>query len=289
MGDTLRGVRINLETDALTTAGALQKVAWRLLPSEESWNTLQEEEEETRLDETTVTIEQIRGILVTVQYERNTYTGILLRKEVENDEDGFQHFPLLLTKMPGSLRETFLGFLTSTFDTRILSLHLPRNGVVDAFEKYLEDICLTEDGDEMDYSERSRSLRGIIREAEIFVGFDLPGGSGALKTIEIHLMREDLPRLLARGKQLRVQGNSQPFMEALTTYVKGHLALDLKHERVRIVKIACGAFVLGVEGKVKLSVPIGGDESESQQLRATRGLVDGLVRIAAGGTLEDVH
>lgn len=283
-------MRINLETDALTTAGALQKVTWRLLPTEESWNTPQEEgeEEETRLDETTVTIEQSRGILVTVEYEKNTYTGILLRKVGEEDEDGFQHFPLLLTKMPGSLRETFLGFLSSTFDTRVSSLHLPRSGVMDAFEKYLEDVCVTEDGDEMEYSGRSRSLRGIIKEAEVFVGFDLPGGSAALKIIEIHLMREDLPRLLARGKQLRVQGSSLPFMEALTTYVKGHLALDLKHERVRIVRIACGAFVLGAEGKVKFSSPLGGDDLGSQQLRATRGLVDGLVQIAAGEMSGDV-
>ena len=278
-------MRVGLETDALTTAGLLQKVTWRLLPGEEAWNALIEEDE-TRLDETTTTIEQSRGILVTIEYERNTYTGILLQKEGgEERKDGFQHFPLLLTKMPGSLRETFLGFLCTTFDTRTSTLNLPRNGVVDAFEKYLSDISVTEDGDEMEYAERSRSLRGIIQDAEIFVGFDLP--SGALKTIVIHLMREDLPRLLARGDQLASQGSSTPFMEALATYVKGHMALDLKHERVKIVRISSGAFVLGAEGKMKLSTPAG-DELGSHQLRATRGLVDGLVRIASGGMLGDV-
>lgn len=43
----------------------------------------------------------------------------------------------------------------------------------------------------------------------------------------------------------------QPFMESLAQYVRSHLALDLFHPAVRIVKIACGGFVMS-EGRIKI-------------------------------------
>jgi len=47
-------------------------------------------------------------------------------------------------------------------------------------------------------------------------------------------------------------------MTALRRYVDGHLALDMRHERVRIVKVACAGFVLGgAEGRLKVLAPPG--------------------------------
>jgi len=142
-------------------------------------------------------------------------------------------------------------------------------------------VCLDDDGKELDYADRIRTLRNVVKEAEFFVGFNIPLHSAALKILEIHIMREDVPRFLTRGKSTP-QGDSEasPFLQALSTYAQDHLALDLKHEQVRITRIACGGFVLGMEGKVKLGEPIA-SELRKQQARATETLVDGLVEIAA--------
>jgi hypothetical protein len=56
------------------------------------------------------------------------------------------------------------------------------------------------------------------------------------------------------------------------------------HERVSILRIACGPFVLGAEGRVKLTTPSAMD-AESVQRRATSRLVNGLVEIAKGGKM----
>lgn len=47
------------------------------------------------------------------------------------------------------------------------------------------------------------------------------------------------------------QQQQQPFMEALAQYMRSHLALDLFHPAVRIVKVACGGFVMS-EGRIKI-------------------------------------
>lgn len=47
------------------------------------------------------------------------------------------------------------------------------------------------------------------------------------------------------------QQQQQPFVEALAQYVRSHLALDLFHPAVRIMKIACGGFVMS-EGRIKI-------------------------------------
>lgn len=284
MGDVLRGVRVGLENDGITVAGTLKNVTWRLLPDEESWQALQADAT-TRFDETTVTIESSRGMCITIDYERYSYTAILLKSGEEREQDGFQHFPLLLTRMPGSLKEVLVEYLETTFDSRVSSLNLPSQTITHIFEKYLSDVCIGEDGEELDSAERIRALRNIVKETEIFIGFKLASNSGALNSFEIHLAREDIPRLLTKGKSLQHERpDKSPFMLALTTYVQGHLALDLKHEKVRITRIACGAFVLGAEGKVKITEPTGG-ELQHQHFQATQELIEGLVQLATKNPL----
>jgi hypothetical protein len=279
VGDVLRGVRVGVENDALTAAGALKIVSWRLLPPEDAWNVPQSEEE-TRLEDTTGTIDASRGILVIIEYERNTYTAILL-KEDNSVQDNFQHFPLLMTKMPGSLREALIQYLTTSFDTHISNLHISSGFIVGALERYLTEVGLAEDGDELESIERNRALRSIVKEVEVFVGFDLPGASNALRTVEIHLLREDIPQLLSNGKKLQPNSNTSPFMEALTRYVQSHLALDLKNEHVKVVRVACGAFVLGMEGKIKVTGFTRETQLDEQQFRATTSLINSLIELAA--------
>lgn len=284
------------EDDVLSRVGALQAITFRNLPEEEYWNP--EQDAEINRDDTTMSMGSSRGILVEVGYEKMTYTAILLRstRPEEQDEsvvsvgeserDGFQHFPLMLVRMPGSLRETFVEFLASAFDTRVSVLALPGTYLTSGFEQYISDLC-TNEMCEIDIAEGSRNLRTIIKDTELFIGFDLPNGSATLKTVDIHIAREDLPRMVVRGKKIsrqRDRDGESPFMDALATYVKGHLALDLRHERVKVVRIACGAFVLGAEGKLKLFQPARGDDGETAGGRATGRLIGGLLRTAIGGS-----
>ena len=282
-GDVLRGVRVGLgpEDDVLARVGALKSVTWEALPEEELWRM----DEEMKMD-TTVELGAGKGILVQVAYEKMLYRAILLHGERDRGQDepmihdgqnGFQHFPLLLTRMPASLRDTLTDFLATTFDARIAVLHLSGPYLSTTFEKFISD-CLGEDGEEADLVESSMTLRNVVKDVQVLIGFDFPT-TASLQTIEFHIGQEDLPRLVQRGK--RIGDMESPFMNALSNFVQGHMALDLKHEKVRILRIACGAFVLGAEGRIKLTEPA----VDSVQTRSTWNLVEGLVGISKGGKM----
>jgi hypothetical protein len=283
-GDVLRGVRVGMgpEDEVLARVGALQSVTWQVLVEEDLWNL----DEQTNMD-TTMDLGASKGILIQISYERTNYRALLLREDDEGgqdgsidfDQDGFQHFPLLLTCMPVALRETFTDFLSTTFDARVAVLHLSGPYLTTTFEKYIWDCCIGEDGDEVDLVESSRTLRKVVKDVQVLIGFDFPATS-SLQTVEFHIAQEDIPRLIQKGKKI---GNKEsPFLSALSSFVKGHLAMDMNHERVRILRIACGAFVLGAEGRIKLTEPLGAD---SVQTRSTWNLVNGVVTIAKGGRM----
>jgi hypothetical protein len=270
-------------------------VTWKLLQEEETWAA--EDETELGNDDTTISLALNRGILVTVTYEKVAYRAILLRARREGnyddtvdsareDDDGFQRFPLLLSKMPGPLRETFADYLSTTFDARISALRLSSTYLTDTFEKYLGDISIGDDGEVLEVAERSRPLRNVIKEVAVYLGFDLPDVSDSLKTIDIQIAREDLPKLIMKGLQIGKQGtSSNPFLDALTMYIKVHLSLNMADERVKILRIACGAFVLGGEGRVKITQPLINADGDSPQSRATRRMVNDLIGAASGGAL----
>lgn len=295
-GDVLRGVQVGLSEDnTLARLGSVQDVTWKLLPDEELWTGA--DETQFTGDDTTMSIAATRGMIVTISYETAAYTALLLRDTqsaadsgaddsmigVGLDGYGFEKFPLLLTKMPAALREPFTTFLSTTFDARVSILHLSSGYITTTLEKYLAYVCIGEDGDPMDALESSRSLRITIGSFTATIGFDIPGGSGALKTIDIQIAREDLPRMISRGKKLG--DRDAPFMDALAAYVKAHLALNLKHEMVKVLAIHCEAFQLHTAGKARFSEPRVGVEGDSAQRRATRRLVDGLITAAKGGTM----
>lgn len=296
-GDILRGVRVGLgpEDNGLARAGALQTVTWKHLLEEEAWAA--GDETELGDDDMTISLAINRGMLITVSYEKAAYRAVLLRARrdgnydetvdsAREDDDGFQHFPLLLTKMPGPLRETLGDYLSTSFDARISTLRLPSTYLTDAFEKYLADISIGEDGEVLDAGESSRSLRNVIKETAVYLSFDMPDGSASLKMIDIQIAREDLPSMITKGKQIAVQGfGGRPFLDALRGYIKAHLALNMADERVKVVRIACGAFVLGGEGRVKITQPLSTADGDSPQSRATRRLVNDLIGAAGGGAL----
>jgi hypothetical protein len=280
VGDVLRGVRVGLgaPSDELARVGSLQNVSFKVLVEENDWDGGRTQDEDQDGD-TTMALGPGRGIIVEVVYEKAGYKAILLRaeeREGDNIGEGFQYFPLMLSRMPASLRETFTSYLESTFDTRISALHLNPRYLTSSLETYIESCSISGDGEVMELAESSHSLRRILRDIIITLGFDLPSSSSSLKTIEFSIAREEIPRLVQNGK--RIKGTGGPFMDALASYVDKHMALDMRHEMVKVVRIASGAFVVGAEGKAKFNEPVG--DGDGVQERATRRLVDGLVEAA---------
>lgn len=287
VGDVLRGVRVGLgaDEDALARVGALQTVTWKVLVAEDAWDYAAGDD--TQADES-IEFGPGRGICVTITYEKANYVAILLRSQrvQKEEEPGFQRFPLLLTRMPGSLRETFTEFLENNFDARISVLRMGPLYIPSALELYVENCLVGEDDQETNHEENSDRLKRILKDVQVVIGFDLPSGSGSLKTIDIFIAREDLPRFLQRGGKIpkdphAKEGQKMPFMDALTLYVHTHLALNLRHEDVKILRVACGAFVLGAEGKAKLTEPTSSDD-DNVQSRATTSLIHDLIELAEG-------
>ncbi len=246
------------------------------------------------LEDATLTLAASRGIVITVVYEKATYTALLMRDDRvdgDRDRDGdgdegrglreLQRFPLLMTKMTPGLRETFIRYLTETFDVRISSLDISKHQVLRTLDGYIQDLGIGEEDETMNPVRRSQVLQSVVKDMIIVVGFDTPTKS--LKTIDITIAREDLPNMVVQGEKL--DGES-PFFGALERYVKVHMALNLRHEDVRIVRIGTGAFVIGGgTGRIKITMPATGDEWTGNQHRANRRLIYGLIDAAATGML----
>lgn len=286
-GEVLRGVRVGLasEDDALARVGGLQAVRWTLMGSTEDW----QNQRRVTGDDTTVFKGDSRGILIDVTYERAAYCAILLHDHGTHEDVGFSNYPLLLMRMPGSLRETLLSFLATTFDTRASPMKLPSTFIGDAVEKYLEDMTSGEDGP-LDAIQADKALRSITKDILVTLSFNVPGRT-ALKSIDVTLSKDDTSRLLSRGRKLQEISSSEhsrgPFLTALKEYLKAHLALDMNSSHVSVSRIACGAFVIGTEGKLKVVAPSTGPDTESVQARASDTLVSRLIGLARGGKLID--
>ncbi|CAD6504670.1 BgTH12-00176 [Blumeria graminis f. sp. triticale] len=265
--------------DFTTRIGALQGVTWNTVSEIDFYGAEVESAPATHRDSPALTNTSI-GMIITFSYEKAEYQAILLGNEGESRKNGFCHFPLLLLKMPGSLRQIFTEFLATTFDARTSCLLLSSRQLINRCEKYLSNISLDSIDEPLDTAERSEALRDIIKEVAIVIGFVLPERLTTLKTISFQIAREDVSRMIS----MKSKPGDAPFFEALADHLKAHMALNLWDEKVKIVKIACGAFVLSDEGRVKVTRPLGATV-DTLQIRANKVLINGLMEIATGGIL----
>ncbi|KAL2003836.1 hypothetical protein VTN02DRAFT_2053 [Thermoascus thermophilus] len=365
-GDVLRGVQIGQNIapsdDALAKAGALRACRWLTIPTWSYWNgsgsasaeqedsSLQELEDPDQLfqqqqQEEPIAAENALGILVILDYENVTYKAALLAGSdaySEHDEDvgrkakgkgkgkrGGQstHLPLLMTRLPNSLRQTFISFLSTNFDTYCSLLRLPSSFLCATLEAYIAELISL--GDDLPSSSTTTSrttLQDVMKEMQLTLSFS-PSISPALRSMDVNLPRESLASFVVDASRSRsnsttkklVQDQDQdqdqpstPFLASLSSYLDKHLAmkLDLQdlarhgsqahaNEHVRLTKIACGAFVLGGEGRAKLIASPGrrgtasaGDsilEEDPERrryrlvLRANESLLRTFVRRAVGG------
>ncbi|OCL11839.1 hypothetical protein AOQ84DRAFT_352833 [Glonium stellatum] len=258
-GDNLRGVQVDfLGSENLSrNSGPLEECDWNLLGDESSWTELQTQSIDSESQDiiSTTTPETARGIQIDLHYSKHTHSAFILRDpDKASSPSGFTSLPLLLVRMPAAIREIFLNYLSTAFDTRISPLKLRPSFLTSALESHLARLTA---------SISTQSIPDILKVVQLQLSF--PTSTKFLKSIDISIAREDIPGFLKRGKFLSQQAQTGPvpdpsaptgpFITALSHYTTTHLALSLFHPKTHISKLACGAFALASEGRIKLYPP----------------------------------
>ncbi|KAJ5890922.1 CENP-A-nucleosome distal centromere subunit CENP-L [Penicillium subrubescens] len=286
-GDVLAGLHSAAtiaEDDSLSKTGALQDCRWEFFATEPSAG-----------NNPRSTTSSFPGILVTLEYENITYKGALL-SEVDSNlqpRTGVTALPLLLTKFPNALRQTFITFLTSNFDTYVSNLRLSSTFLCAGLEGFVAGL-------------EGVVVEDVIKELQLTLAFS-PSVAPALRNVNVGIprgslvgfLREEKGTLKGKGKSIQ-RKNRVPLIANLTAYLETHLAMNVDldgsrqdkvaRQHVRLSKVACAAFVLGSEGRMKLVVDDRrageGDEDEEQEapsLRASETLLRAVIRRAMIG------
>lgn len=297
--------------DALSKTGALKECTWETISG---WSQLEPNSSSSSRsadsDPDSSNENNALGILIVLEYEHTTYKVALLarpRSEEENEDKEEQHtstsstfLPLLLTRLPNPLRQTFISFLSANFDTYCSLLRLPSNFLCAGLGTYLRVLLTSAES-----VTTSRSvLETLVKEIQLTLSFS-PSIAPALRTLNITIPRQTLVQFILDNSHTnnRVSTDihgSNPFLTCLNAYLEKHLAmkLDLNNfssgqtlarQHVRLTKVACGGFVLGAEGKIKLVVAnpdsetVDGREQQDQDrmaLRASEELLQTAIRRA---------
>lgn len=267
-GDVLAGLHSTAGTaddDALSKTGALKECSWRSISSGSSTRDASD-----RRDANV----SFPGILVTLEYENIVYKAALLA-EPESDSqrdpphEGSTFLPLLLTKCPNALRQTFISFLSANFDVYCAPLRLPSAFLCNGLETFVDELR-TGLGDSA-----NEVVEEVIKELQLTLAFSAIIAP-ALRTLNVSISRASLTGFLNDGKNTSrrtlKQKLSNPLIANLSTYLETHLAMQLDltgslknqaaKQHVRLSKASCAAFVLGGEGRMKLVVDVARAESQ---------------------------
>ncbi|KAJ5861805.1 uncharacterized protein N7529_009115 [Penicillium soppii] len=262
-GDVLAGIQASTgaaDDDALSKTGALKNCLWHPISLQSSLG-----DETPRSWDTSFS-----GILVILEYENITYKAALLAETsaTSNERKGSTSLPLLLTRFPTALRQTFLAFLSANFDTYVSPLRLPSSFLCAGLETYL-DALRSQPG-------AAETVEDVVKELQLTLSFS-PSIAPALRSLNVNLSRTALADFLRESrpapKRTLKQKLRSPLIANLTSYLETHLAMNVdldgssneaSKKHVRLSKVTCAAFVLGGEGRVKLVVAAdkdGGDDS----------------------------
>lgn len=246
-GDALSGIQSDTIADdgALAKTGALNECLWQPISASR---------------EPSVSQNALQGILVTLEYENITYKAALLTYS-SNDRKGSTSLPLVLTRFPTVLRQTFLAFLSANFDTYISPLRLPSNFLCVGLETYIGAL-------------QRAKIVDTIKELQLTLSFS-PSIAPDLRSLNVNVSRAALSDFVHTKTQNRGQSLKQkmrsPLIDNLTSYLEGHLAMkldldgsDQAKQHIRLSKIVCASFVLGGEGRLKLvATDKDGDDNKS--------------------------
>lgn len=280
-GDVLAGLHSAAtiaEDDSLSKTGALQDCRWEFFATEPS-------ESNPR------STSSFPGILVTLEYENITYKAALLSDADSNlqPRTGVTALPLLLTKFPNAMRQAFITFLTSNFDTYVSNLRLSSSFLCAGLEGFVAGL-------------EGAVVEDVIKELQLTLAFS-PSVAPALRNVNVGIPRGSLVGFLREGKGKSVQRKAQarvPLIANLSAYLETHLAMKvdldgsrqdkIARQHVRLSKVACAAFVLGSEGRMKLVVDARGagegekdEEQGSPSLRASETLLRAVIQRAVIG------
>lgn len=245
-GDSVRGVQVDFASAEDTARlGPLNDCTWQVLGDEDAWIDRYSHLVDSNAppQPSAVPATEARGIDVSLEYENQSYNALLLRDpSATSSPDGFTSLPLLLVKMPGPIRDIFLNYLRTAFDTHVAPLKLPPTFIMSSVETYFRRLSA---------STSTQSIQDVIRQLNVQLAF--PNTTALLKHVDVTIAGEDVPGFVTRGKSLK-NGRDRPFTAALTAYLAKHLALDMSRPQVHVSRISCASFHLGTE-RLKLSAP----------------------------------
>lgn len=269
-GDVLAGLHANLMTtgdDALAKTGALKGCLWQPISTGSGSSSRR-------------AAASFPGILVTLEYENITYKAALLAdaealSRADVQREGSTFLPLLLTKFPSALRHTFITFLSSNFDTYCSNLRLPSPFLCAGLESFMDELRSASTS-----SAANETVEEVIRELQLTLAFS-PSIAPALRSLNVSIARASLAGFLrddsGKSKRTLREKLRSPLIGNLTSYLETHLAMKLDldgssqskvaRQHVRLSKVACAAFVLGSEGRVKLVVARPADDEDPDQAR----------------------
>lgn len=199
----------------------------------------------------------------------------------------FVQLPLLLLRMPTALKNIVIEWLASAFDCRISSLTLGTRSLVGILEKWLADAVMPSRG--VAGKDIVLTLGFSLPQIQESTPEDdeeepekIPMG---IRSMDVTISPVDVQKFLETGEamaQERRQKNptpwagdaktrkwlaggndddgwdwkegreaSQPFVDAVARYLDNHLALNLFHPCVRVIKVATPGFVL-TESRIKV-------------------------------------
>lgn len=262
--------------DPLSKTGTLKTCTWETISASEE------------------NAQSSRGILVVLEYENITYKAALLAG-LDNtpEQKGSTMLPLLLTRLPTGLQQTFISFLSTNFDTYCSLLRLPSNFMCTGLDIYVDSFLS---------SDATAILQDVIKDMQLTLSFS-PSVAPALRSLNITIPRASFGEFL--GNSPSSTNDPSPFLSNLSAYLDKHLAMELDlgtspsnqslaKQHVRLCKVACGGFVLGSEGRMKLVAgsgrtgtgndgAAGNDEKARLELRASEALLAAVVRRAVAG------
>ncbi|KAL6239984.1 hypothetical protein BDW75DRAFT_404 [Aspergillus navahoensis] len=296
-----------------TTLGALQSCTWEAIPlfSFLTPNPVSQEGEGGAIEQNQ---EELAGLSITLTYENATYKAVLLgpgsvsRSQGQDQErtqtqtqkkrkrgrsslksstttvSASTHLPLLLTRLPKSLRESFISFLSSNFDTYVSALRISSQDLCGVLESYTS--ALTPTG----AVNMGVDAEEIIRELHLTLSF-APPIAPSLKALNVSITRETVGSFIRGPGSTSSGGNS--VLSGLSAYLSKHLAIELGlplpaggvasatgsllvGDYVRLTRIACATFVVTSEGRVKIVArgddrAGGGREDDQRNRGALRG------------------
>lgn len=296
-GDVLAGLQLGIsgggadEDDTLSKTGVLKTCTWETIS-----HLADRDDDDGPADS--------RGILIVLEYENITYKAALLAApppSTTTQSKGSTSLPLLLTKCPSPLRRTLIAFLSTNFDTYCSPLRLPSHAMCDGMDVYVNTFLARDDDTTtaIPGSSPRDILQDVVKDMQITLSFP-PFVAPALRSLNINIPRasfgeflRDSPSSTSHLDSSTSSTASSPFLSSLSAYLEKNLAmkLDLRvpgKQPVRLAKIACGGFVLGSEGRMKLVARSGQDNSDDDggdrlQLRAVEMLLRDILSRAVVG------